>query len=305
MWGTWQTPTTCNLRNRFIPTHVGNMVFNAPVTTSRAVHPHACGEHEKALCGNGLECGSSPRMWGTFSSMFMFYPCSRFIPTHVGNIRKRSPQKTRRTVHPHACGEHVRRVGQDKLIAGSSPRMWGTCGSDRNRYRGRRFIPTHVGNMPSPNLKSLRRTVHPHACGEHSDVLCLCLISCGSSPRMWGTCPGNLSHFLIPRFIPTHVGNILKLQPFTRPFTVHPHACGEHVSHMQHSHDFFGSSPRMWGTSRNNPEWFCECRFIPTHVGNMYVHGRISYHRAVHPHACGEHSMKSSTNIICKRTDLS
>src|SRR5690606_28511097 len=72
---------------------------------------------------------------------------------------------------------------------GSSPRMWGT----RCHLRVRKFA----------------RTVHPHACGEHSPRPTTSEPSRGSSPRMWGT--RTLCVYILAkvRFIPTHVGNTI------------------------------------------------------------------------------------------------
>ncbi|CAB1083946.1 hypothetical protein D1AOALGA4SA_11480 [Olavius algarvensis Delta 1 endosymbiont] len=114
----------------------------------------------------------------------------------------------KKSVHPHACGEH--------------------CG--RSAW------------------KSINAAVHPHACGEHCFfVFFVCFIS-GSSPRLWGT------HFPFPkpenlkRFIPTPVGNTYSLEIIRPPRTVHPHACGEHGVRAAALAKSFGSSPRLWGT---------------------------------------------------------
>ena len=98
---------------------------------SAAVHPHACGEHclRRDRCELSLRfiptrvgnmtrrwlamerrLGSSPRVWGT---------CTHVFIVHVID-----------PVHPHACGEHDR-PGQH-----ASSRV--------------RFIPTRVGNMKAP-----------------------------------------------------------------------------------------------------------------------------------------------------------
>jgi len=117
----------------------------------------------------------------------------------------------------------------------------------------------------------------------------------GSSPRMWGTPHQGAGLEKVCWFIPTHVGNSsLSIQTMSLP-SVHPHACGELATKLFFRCCPFGSSPRMWGTpSRycfsSRPRWF-----IPTHVGNsIYDHGtEIAYQ--VHPHACGELTLWSSS----------
>ena len=51
-------------------------------------------------------------------------------------------------------------------------------------------------------------------------------INYGSSPRLWGRCPGYHPEPEPGRFIPTRVGQILSARSSTRQQTVHPHACG-------------------------------------------------------------------------------
>ena len=91
------------------------------------------------------------------------------------------------------------------------------------------------------------------------------------------------------RFIPTHVGNTLRIRK--KPFlaTVHPHACGEHTVTPAAPPTKPGSSPRMWGTLGRREPSERRARFIPTHVGNTRQ-GRMALPgQSVHPHACGEH----------------
>ena len=167
--------------------------------------------------------------------------------------------------------------------------MWGTRALYGRVCAPIRFIPTHVGNTWEPRQWSCVRSVHPHACGEHSLGSRTSTVCRGSSPRMWGTrlllvlCGGG------SRFIPMHVGNTGPCVTPTRINPVHPHACGEHAPLRYMSCIRPGSSPRMWGTRR--PEGSCgrQGRFIPTHVGNTRPNPAPYGGHAVHPHACGEH----------------
>ncbi len=173
--------------SRFIPTHVGNTLFNICFAFGDPVHPHACGEHMAILYGNDRENGSSPRMWGTLFIHKLGWIKMRFIPTHVGNTKLGHPNLRESTVHPHACGEHPN-TQQDRLCGnGSSPRMWGTPPELRHAIETERFIPTHVGNTGAYHAISGYCTVHPHACGEHRAFPFAVNFLGGSSPRMWGT----------------------------------------------------------------------------------------------------------------------
>ena len=108
MWGTYAAPCTNPRIRRFIPTHVGNITLPLASPFIITVHPHACGEH--IISSADLKCnpGSSPRMWGTYHKGHSLPVCFRFIPTHVGNIFTHSALSCVASVHPHACGEHLR-----------------------------------------------------------------------------------------------------------------------------------------------------------------------------------------------------
>ncbi len=154
-----------------------------------SVHPHVCGEH-----------------WDMGTCLCLRL---RFIPTCVGNMMTALGLILPSTVHPHVCGEHdieiVHAVGE----GGSSPRVWGTCGTWLYDNFDQRFIPTCVGNISSPLSLWSPGSVHPHVCGEHVE--------------------GGQGEDIGHRFIPTCVGNMRwRRKPGTRP-TVHPHVCGEHA----------------------------------------------------------------------------
>ncbi len=111
----------------------------------------------------------------------------RFIPTRVGNTVEQHAPVILVTVHPHARGEHTLFAGDIKELVGSSPRAWGTLRQAHRRDSRLRFIPTRVGNTPDRQSKKRRRSVHPHARGEHHCDF-HCDFHCdGSSPRAWGT----------------------------------------------------------------------------------------------------------------------
>ena len=155
----------------------------------------------------GIKSGSSPRLWGTHKSGKCGNLNQRFIPTPVGNTLDARTREIRRTVHPHACGEHMDKALKTPDNAGSSPRLWGTRGSERQPANRRRFIPTPVGNTLSGKASGPSLAVHPHACGEHSLGGVAASSSGGSSPRLWGTQTARQAGRINGRFIPTPVGN--------------------------------------------------------------------------------------------------
>ncbi len=131
---------------RFIPTHVGNAYLRLVLQSIITVHPHACGERGQLIESMLADSGSSPRMWGTLAGGGPGDTLLRFIPTHVGNALIINLIINLPTVHPHACGERMRRRYNPSPQFGSSPRMWGTPGMLMRQLCKIRFIPTHVGN---------------------------------------------------------------------------------------------------------------------------------------------------------------
>ena len=141
-------------------------------------------------------------------------------------------------------------------------------------------------------------TVHPHVCGERYLQRRFREIRPGSSPRVWGT------HLLIAhppctyRFIPTCVGNALRLCLWSGFAPVHPHVCGERFKIKRRPICWIGSSPRVWGTLSFLHVTPTYPRFIPTCVGNAYTEYYGAQSGAVHPHVCGERYCVQSTNAI-------
>ena len=172
-----------------------------------AVHPHAHGERFFWLKRLSVDCGSSPRTWGTHTDAAVVMASVRFIPTHMGNAGHRHTRTSGWAVHPHAHGERDTRDNAYGGFVGSSPRTWGTRGRFDLLGASVRFIPTHMGNACAPCITTAHCAVHPHAHGERVPICTQPSWRTGSSPRTWGT------HRLVPcladhrRFIPTHMGN--------------------------------------------------------------------------------------------------
>ena len=126
LWGTYYKDNPWFPEVRFIPTPVGNISTFRPHAKLSAVHPHACGEHSCPSTIQYFIFGSSPRLWGTFSSIPSINTDIRFIPTPVGNILTAKRLASSISVHPHACGEHRDKLPRRYRNSGSSPRLWGT-----------------------------------------------------------------------------------------------------------------------------------------------------------------------------------
>ena len=93
------------------------------------------------------------------------------------------------------------------------------------------------------------------------------------------------------RFIPAHAGNTPDQAKNQSRRAVHPRACGEHITSSVSARVSDGSSPRMRGTRSPGQQHLQHGRFIPAHAGNTPRGAQAGRPPAVHPRACGEHTL--------------
>ncbi len=186
---------------------MGNTNTILSVGSPYPVHPHGCGEHHCRNHRGQQNTGSSPQVWGTQPLMLWPRARHRFIPTGVGNTFFFTKLWWYRAVHPHRCGEHVVVVLLVVCVDGSSPQVWGTLLYLLLHLFSSRFIPTGVGNTRIKMVPGAVSAVHPHRCGEHWGRRIRTGRYTGSSPQVWGTRVILKLTMLLPRFIPTGVGN--------------------------------------------------------------------------------------------------
>jgi len=112
-----------------------------------------------------------------------------------------------------------------------------------------RFIPARAGNSAMAPIRSVRRSVHPRACGEQGVAPCWGFVTSGSSPRVRGTVSSSLRSMRSRRFIPARAGNRSSKSSGGVTMTVHPRACGEQRIAPSGNVRGNGSSPRVRGTA--------------------------------------------------------
>jgi len=268
---TWGTQILCRYslsRRWFIPTDVGNSGRTLHPRLSLPVHPHGRGELSIMRMEYGPGTGSSPRTWGTQQQTQSCSENRRFIPTDVGNSQNGSFWKADIMVHPHGRGELATNLSCKLDTLGSSPRTWGTPSITVTQLCNGRFIPTDVGNSSPASRISSIPSVHPHGRGELIVPQSEHTIPSGSSPRTWGTREFIQHQAGNRRFIPTDVGNSYTTEEQGSEEPVHPHGRGELKDVVCGEWQYYGSSPRTWGTHRICGDSERSGRFIPTDVGN-------------------------------------
>ncbi len=166
--------------------------------------------------------------------------------------------------------------------------MWGKARLQNNPLGTHRIIPTDVGKSACFAWGELRRSDHPHGCGEKVYGFNFLACLAGSSPRMWGK--GKSKKFIrkYSRIIPTDVGKSNQSCFNFFQISDHPHGCGEKFMITNSGSFFFGSSPRMWGKVFDNFEIRVKIRIIPTDVGKRFHIASTRVCNTDHPHGCGE-----------------
>ena len=273
------------------------------------VHPRACGEHSANASPSLFNSGPSPRLRGTRKRHSHQNLHGRSIPAPAGNTRQGQNEKgcvrsipapagntgswptpsPCRSVHPRACGEHVRLSNKEQDATGPSPRLRGTPDDPGPGLAGPRSIPAPAGNTWSALARGYTPPVHPRACGEHRERERGPMTPAGPSPRLRGTrlLPGKLR--LQVRSIPAPAGNTFRRRSRAGTGAVHPRACGEHDIVIQGSTVAAGPSPRLRGTRDLEAQVLAGERSIPAPAGNT-DHSRVRQEEGtVHPRACGEH----------------
>ena len=288
VWGNHDAHGRGDCRSRFTPTRVGKSHQSVTPADSSTVHPHACGEIWPAAPTSTLITGSPPRVWGNRVLRQQHLVGDRFTPTRVGKSMSGASSTSRRSVHPHACGEIGRPRSRCVRRRGSPPRVWGNPDSVRLVAGRKRFTPTRVGKsgLMSPMLFS--NAVHPHACGEIASVMSSQARIVGSPPRVWGNRAAGTDPMAAPRFTPTRVGKSSVTIQSANTDSVHPHACGEISRIASSKASICGSPPRVWGNRARSPPRVRGQRFTPTRVGKSKLLTPAPTPEPVHPHACGE-----------------
>ena len=151
-----------------IPTHAGKTI----VTTSRGsdarAHPRSRGENVIWPWLMASRKGSSPLTRGKLRRIQCLRRGRGFIPAHAGKTNPSPGAVSRRTAHPHSCGENCPASWSIEVPPGSSPLTQGKRLETQHVARARGLIPTHAGKTACRTARLCCGRAHPHSCGENT-----------------------------------------------------------------------------------------------------------------------------------------
>ena len=104
VWGSLHTLPPLHVRDRSIPTCVGQPPRRRTGRSILEVYPHVCGAAEIQELQNQYQTGLSPRVWGSRQEAHEGTDTLRSIPTCVGQPLASGTQLTADKVYPHVCG---------------------------------------------------------------------------------------------------------------------------------------------------------------------------------------------------------
>ena len=212
---------------------------------------------------------------------------SRIIPAHAGQTRRGASPRPASPDHPRACGANDLPVLQFTERSGSSPRMRGKHGVERQNRLPDRIIPAHAGQTGCRCWVDGTGSDHPRACGANLQPGREGEADAGSSPRMRGKHRRNHGRNRLGRIIPAHAGQTSHFCTVSDVCPDHPRACGANRCQPEAVGHRHGSSPRMRGKHMAVAATNVDGRIIPAHAGQTRYDGQDADLPADHPRACG------------------
>ncbi len=231
----------------FTPTCVGTATTEPFPHLLFGVHPHVCGDGSTYQLSRVSVPGSPPRVWGRRGVNTAGIDLSGFTPTCVGTACGQATTRRQSWVHPHLCGDGSWFAAINPARSGSPPRVWGRLRRMGPRPVGTGFTPTCVGTAHFRDAISRQYRVHPHVCGDGTNLVDNVEASLGSPPRVWGRLAKRMIQCGDTGFTPTCVGTARSPLRHRRAIWVHPHVCGDGGYPGLVKLAVQGSPPRVWG----------------------------------------------------------
>ena len=190
------------------------------------------------------------------------------IPACAGNAQAQMAAIQRSPHHPRVCRERYGKRCCICQVAGSSPRVQGTHGTERQCCVQKRIIPACAGNAFHSMPKLKEDSDHPRVCRERDRTQIPQVFAKGSSPRVQGTpCCSIHSSSSIPD---------------------HPRVCRERNHSTSTPMVLCGSSRRVQGTPPLHLKSRTGFRIIPACAGNAKARATLYQGLPDHPRVCRE-----------------
>ena len=176
-----------------IPACAGKTLACCLVRSTMRAHPRVCGENVVSKPNSTSKAGSSPRVRGKLAGELIHRGAAGLIPACAGKTGEFPATPVSAWAHPRVCGENSDRPEDGKRKMGSSPRVRGKLPVFLNNGLVRGLIPACAGKTDSLHSTAIRRPAHPRVCGENTLSLVDGATLAGSSPRVRGKPPGEVS----------------------------------------------------------------------------------------------------------------
>ena len=128
---------------------------------------------------------------------------------------------------------------------------------------------------------------HPRACGANGSLMCLSLLSAGSSPRVRGKHLDVDVRLCAVRIIPARAGQTRPASACCIAASDHPRACGANSNVCLSGRSPPGSSPRVRGKPGPLGLLPVAGRIIPARAGQTRCRSGNILYPPDHPRACG------------------
>ena len=274
--GTVMSHAFVRLDFRITPACAGNSLCIHTVFPTVGDHPRVCGEQIISIGETVALNGSPPRVRGTVPAAPVDLAVLGITPACAGNSSSFSSKTTFAKDHPRVCGEQVIFSIQQRLGAGSPPRVRGTVRCRPPHKFHDRITPACAGNrLPSP-IAAATRQDHPRVCGEQIHSPFPQIAPLGSPPRVRGTGGGDLGLRGARRITPACAGNRRPPGHRSGGCRDHPRVCGEQHILLKLYLRSLKSPPRVRGTAEHAIEHFVGDRITPACAGNSNFHFSIT-----------------------------
>ena len=218
---------------RIIPACAGSRRRSMPWWRSSGDHPRVCGE-QLVTDTIRIACeGSSPRVRGAESSLYLMGSMPGIIPACAGSSLVLAPGPTAAQDHPRVCGEQVNAYVTYQHQQGSSPRVRGAGMVNGRQVQQVGIIPACAGSRRPLPLPGESWWDHPRVCGEQHDILLSRHERAGSSPRVRGAALVRQVFACRNGIIPACAGSRQRNRRFGYPIWDHPRVCGEQTRDPQ------------------------------------------------------------------------